>query len=74
MADTAEVAHAESTRRSNFRDRAAAENLTPYAWAFWLSGIFFVLYPALRPFSSEAGFEGASAGACIRAPVERSLT
>ena len=62
MANTAqEITRAERAPRSIPRGRAAVENLTPYAWAFGLSGIFFVLYPAIRPFSSEVGLDGARA-------------
>jgi hypothetical protein len=61
MADTADVARAERATRSIPRGRTAAESLRPYAWAFGLSGIFFVVYPALRPFSSEVGLDGARA-------------
>jgi hypothetical protein len=61
MAETAQSTRAERTIRSVPRERAMAENLSPYAWAFWFSGLFFVLYPALRPFSSEVGLDGARA-------------
>ncbi len=61
MADTAEMIRAERASRPIARDQAAVENLRSYGWAFGLSGIFFVLYPVLRPFSSEVGLDGARA-------------
>ena len=62
MADIAEdVTRAERIAPSISPGRATAENAGLYAWSLGLSGIFFVLYPALRPFSSEAGLDGARA-------------
>ncbi len=40
---------------------------------FALSGLFFVLYPAIRPFSSEVGLDGAQAFASSRWIVAHSL-
>ena len=61
MANIAEVTRAERATRSAPRNSAVTDNLGPFAWAFALSGMFFVLYPVLRPFSSEAGLEGGRA-------------
>lgn len=61
MANIAEVTRGERATRSVPHGRAVTENLSPFAWPFALSGIFFVLYPTLRPFSSEVGLDGARA-------------
>src|SRR5919201_231895 len=45
----------------------------PFAGALALAGVLFVLYPALRPFSSEVGLEGARAFASSRWVVAHSL-
>jgi hypothetical protein len=44
-----------------------------FAACFALSGLFFVLYPAIRPFSSEVGLDGAHAFASSRWIVAHSL-
>jgi hypothetical protein len=41
--------------------------------AFALAGLFFVLYPAIRPFSSEVGLEGAQAFASSRWIIAHSI-
>ncbi len=63
MANTVqETAHAERVPRSrSLAGRATVDNLTPYGWAFGVAGIFFVLYPAIRPFSNEVDLDGARA-------------
>lgn len=57
MTKTAELSRAQRIPRG----RSSAPHLAPFTAAFALSGIFFVLYPAIRPFSSEVGLNGASA-------------
>jgi hypothetical protein len=44
-----------------------------FAGCFALSGLFFLLYPAIRPFSSEVGFDGAHAFASSRWIIAHSL-
>jgi hypothetical protein len=41
--------------------KAAGPHLSAFAAAFALSGLCFLLYPAVRPFSSETGKDGARA-------------
>ncbi len=55
--------------------RSAATTAQPgfFAACFALSGLFFVLYPALRPFSSEVGLDGAHAFASSRWVLAHSL-
>lgn len=68
MTDAAQLASADAIPR----DRAATT--TPiFAGAFALSGLFFLLYPAIRPFSSEVGLDGARAFASPRWIVAHSL-
>jgi hypothetical protein len=57
MTDTAQLASADALPR----ERSAPAASTFFAAAFTLSGLFFVLYPAVRPFSSEVGMDGARA-------------
>ena len=57
MTDTAQLASADSIPRE--RSTPAAPTL--FAAAFALSGLFFLLYPTIRPFSSEVGIDGARA-------------
>ncbi len=45
----------------------------PGAFALAAAGVLFVLYPAIRPFSSETGLEGASAFASTAWVVAHSL-
>ncbi|HZE03911.1 MAG TPA: hypothetical protein VE127_01735, partial [Solirubrobacteraceae bacterium] len=44
-----------------------------FATCFALSGLFFVLYPAIRPFSSEVGLDGAQAFASPKWILAHSL-
>jgi hypothetical protein len=44
-----------------------------FAACFAFSGLFFLLYPAIRPFSSEVGLDGAQAFASSRWIVAHSL-
>jgi hypothetical protein len=57
MTDTAQFASADAIPRERSATAAAAF----FAAAFALSGLFFLLYPAIRPFSSEVGLDGARA-------------
>ncbi len=57
MTNTAQLASADSVPRV----RPATAALPLFAAAFTLSGVFFLLYPAIRPFSSEVGMDGARA-------------
>ena len=67
------------TTYQNVRHREAAEAATGAstrvltALAFVASGILFVAYPALRPFSSETGLEGAQAFASTNWIIAHSL-
>jgi hypothetical protein len=55
------------------RERATSAASTTFGIAFALSGLFFVLYPAIRPFSSEVGLDGARAFASSRWIVAHSF-
>lgn len=57
--------------RANTRTVSLGASIFP--GAFVLAGLFFVLYPAIRPFSSEVGFDGAQAFASSRWIVAHSL-
>ncbi len=57
MTDTAQLASADSIPH----ERTATATLPLFAAAFMLAGLFFLLYPTIRPFSSEAGLDGARA-------------
>lgn len=48
-------------RRRGVEHARAATHHSVFAAAFALSGLFFLLYPAIRPFSSEVGLDGARA-------------
>ncbi len=48
-------------RRRGVEHAHAATHHSVFAAAFVLSGLFFLLYPAIRPFSSEVGLDGARA-------------
>ena len=48
-------------RRRGVEHARAATHHSVFAAAFVLSGLFFLLYPAIRPFSSEVGLDGARA-------------
>ena len=50
-----------------------AARSTAFAAAFALAGLLFVLYPAIRPFSSEVGMDGARAFASSSWVVAHSL-
>jgi hypothetical protein len=69
MTDTAQLAAADSIPR----ERAGMQASTLFASALGLSGLFFVLYPAIRPFSSEKGLDGARAFASSSWIVAHSL-
>ena len=47
--------------RARTEARATPSGATFFAGCFTLSGLLFVLYPAIRPFSSEVGLDGAQA-------------
>ena len=53
--------------------RATPSGATFFAACFALSGLFFVLYPAIRPFSSEVGLDGAQAFASSKWILAHSL-
>lgn len=61
------------TIAAHAEERAATRRVSLFASSFALSGVFFVLYPAIRPFSSEVGLDGAQAFASSRWIVAHSL-
>ena len=69
MTDAAQLASADAIPR----ERAATALPTLFAASFALSGLFFLLYPAIRPFSSEVGLDGARAFASSRWIVAHAL-
>jgi hypothetical protein len=69
MTDTAQLASADAIPR----EQSATAASMPFAAAFALSGLFFLLYPAIRPFSSEVGLDGARAFASSSWIVAHSL-
>ncbi len=69
-----DIASTETGVRTNARRSAlAAAGSWWFAGALALSGLFFVLYPAIRPFSSEVGTDGARAFASPSWIVAHSL-
>jgi hypothetical protein len=65
------IAHREAASAATAATTASARVLT--ALAFAASGILFVAYPAIRPFSSETGLEGARAFASTNWIIAHSL-
>jgi hypothetical protein len=61
LAETAQPARVRRVARPTAAAGTAAESFAAYGWALGLAGVFFALYPALRPFSSEVGLDGARA-------------
>jgi hypothetical protein len=53
--------------------RSGSLGASIFPGAFALAGLFFVLYPAIRPFSGEVGLDGARAFASSRWIVAHSL-
>ncbi len=56
-----DVAATSTARRSAAEYARAGTHQLGFSAAFALSGLFFLLYPAIRPFSSEVGLDGARA-------------
>ncbi len=57
----ADVAATSTISQSDAERASVAIGRVVFATAFALSGLLFLLYPAIRPFSSEVGLEGARA-------------
>ncbi len=68
-----DVAATSTARRRAAQHASAGTHQAAFSAALALSGLFFLLYPAIRPFSSEVGLDGARAFGSVSWVVAHSL-